>query len=103
MSRRSRPVAVDVATGSGPVALAVANEVKGSEVHGTDLSAKAIALARANARRLRIGARFHRGDLFGALPRRLAGAVDVLPLHPPYGGKRGLRHLAVEVLRDRAV
>jgi release factor glutamine methyltransferase len=103
MSRRSRPVAVDVATGSGPVALAVANEVKGSEVHGTDLSAKAVALARANARALGIGARFHRGDLFAPLPRRLAGAVDVITLHPPYVGKRELRDLPLEVLRYEPV
>jgi release factor glutamine methyltransferase len=99
LSRRRRPVAVDVATGSGPVALAVANEVKGADVHGTDLSAEAVALAQANARRLGIRAHFHQGDLFAALPRRLAGAVDAITLHPPYVGKREIRDLPLEVLR----
>ena len=58
---------------------------------------------RANARRLGIPARFHQGDLFAALPRRLAGAVDVVTLHPPYVGKRELRELPLEVLRFEPV
>jgi release factor glutamine methyltransferase len=101
--RRTHPVAVDVATGSGPVALAVAKAVRGAEVHGTDLSPTAVALARANARRLEIRAHFHQGDLFAPLPRRLGGAVDVITLHPPYVGKRELRELPLEVLRFEPV
>lgn len=96
---RRQPVAVDLATGSGPVALAVANEVKGVEVYGTDLSREAIRLARLNVRRLGLPVTFLRGDLFGALPRRIAGAVDVITLHPPYVGKRELRELPDEVTR----
>jgi release factor glutamine methyltransferase len=72
-------------------------------VHGTDLAAEAVALARANARRLGIPAHFHQGDLFVPLPRRLAGTVDVITLHPPYVGKRELRDLPLEVLRFEPV
>src|SRR5438105_11001062 len=53
LRRRGRPVAVDLATGAGPIALAVANEVRKAEVYGTDLTAEAVALARLNAARLR--------------------------------------------------
>ena len=44
--RRGHRVAVDVATGAGPVALAIANEVRGAEVWGIDISAEATALGR---------------------------------------------------------
>lgn len=82
---RKRPVAVDLATGIGPVALAVAKEVRRAVVHGTDRSSEAIRWARANARALRIrNASFHVGDMLGALPGALRGGVDVMTLHPPY-------------------
>ena len=98
LRRRTAPVHVDLATGSGPVALAVANEVPGAEVHGTDLAAKPIATAKANARRLGLAVRFHRGDLFGALPTDLRHRVDVITFHPPYVGKREVKTLPIEVL-----
>jgi len=95
--RSGRPVAVDLATGAGPVALAVAREVPGAEVYGTDLTSEAVSLARENARKLRIPARFVRGDLFAALPPRLVGGVDVITFHPPYLGRREIRELPDEI------
>jgi release factor glutamine methyltransferase len=100
---RRRPVAVDLATGAGPVALAIAHEVPGAEVHGTDLSAQAVAVARANARRLGLVARFRVGDLFAPLPAGLAGRVDVVTLHPPYVPRRELRELPLEIRRYEPV
>jgi release factor glutamine methyltransferase len=96
---RRRPVAVDLATGGGTVALAIANEVKGVRVFGTDISRDAIRVARRNAERLRLRATFLVGDLFGAMPRRLAGAVDVITLHPPYVARGELRELPDEIRR----
>jgi release factor glutamine methyltransferase len=98
LRRRRRPVHVDLATGSGPVALAVANEVPSADVHGADLAERAIRLARENARRLGLAVHFHRGDLFGPLPGRLAGRVDVVTFHPPYVGRQEVRTLPAEVL-----
>src|SRR6266498_3324787 len=51
---RRRPVAVDLATGGGTVALAIANEVPGVRVFGTDISLTAIRVARQNAARLKL-------------------------------------------------
>jgi release factor glutamine methyltransferase len=83
--RRGRKVAVDVATGAGPVALAVANEVRGAEVWGIDISAAATALGRENARRLGLAnAHFRSGDMLAALPRTLRGEIDLFTIHPPY-------------------
>jgi release factor glutamine methyltransferase len=98
LRRRRNPVHVDLATGSGPVALAVANEVRGADVHGADLAALPIRAARENARRLGLNVRFHRGDLFAPLPPTLAGRVDVITFHPPYVGKLEVRTLPAEVV-----
>jgi release factor glutamine methyltransferase len=61
-----RPARVlDVGTGSGAVALAVADELPEAEVVATDTSAEALAVAKANARRTDVSARvrFGRGTL----------------------------------------
>jgi release factor glutamine methyltransferase len=97
LRKRSRPVHVDLATGAGTIALAVANEVPRATVVGTDLSAEAVKLARKNARRLGLRARFVTGDLFEGLPRTLAGTVDVVTLHPPYVPMRELKDLPEEI------
>jgi release factor glutamine methyltransferase len=101
---RKAPVAVDLACGGGTVALSIADEVPASRVYGTDISAEAIRVARLSASRLELSnARFSRGDLFGALPRRLRGSVDVITLHPPYVAKRELRELPDEIRRYEPV
>ena len=98
---RRRPhagVAVDVATGSGPVALAVAHEVPAAEVWGVDISGDAVKLGRENARRLHIGnVRFKVSDMLDALPTRLRAQVDVLTIHPPYVARRDVRTLPREI------
>jgi release factor glutamine methyltransferase len=95
---RRKPVAVDLATGIGPVALAVAHAVPAAEVHGADISLDAVRQARANARSLGLhNATFHRGDLFGSLPAGLRGGVDVITVHPPYVPRREVSHLPIEV------
>ena len=100
---RRRPVAVDLATGGGAVGLAIANEVPGARVFGTDISARAISIARTNADGLRLHATFVRGDLFGGLPRALVEQVDVVTLHPPYVSRGQLRELPDEIRRFEPV
>jgi release factor glutamine methyltransferase len=81
--------AVDLGTGSGAIALALAAELPiGSvEVWGTDLSEDALDVARANLAGLgRRGSavRFVQGSWFEALPVELAGAVNLIVANPPY-------------------
>ena len=108
---RTRPILVDLATGGGTIALAVADEVPKAEVYGTDVATDAVKLARRNAKRLGLTATFARGDLFGALPKRLRGSVDVITLHPPYVARDEMEELPDEIrewepehtLTDRSV
>jgi release factor glutamine methyltransferase len=100
---RRRPVAVDLATGGGTVALAIANEVRGVRVFGTDISLTAVRVARENAEALHLRATFIKGDLFGGLPARLERLVDVITLHPPYVARDELRELPEEIRRFEPV
>jgi release factor glutamine methyltransferase len=97
LRHRRRAVAVDLATGGGTVALAIANETKGVRVYGTDLSKEAIEVARRNAERSKLRATFVTGDLFEGLPHELAGRIDVITLHPPYVGRGELVELPDEI------
>ena len=79
---------VDLGTGSGAIALSVAAERwPHVEVWATDVSADALAVARANlaglGRRSSV-VRLVEGDWFTALPEDLRGRVDVLVSNPPY-------------------
>jgi release factor glutamine methyltransferase len=99
LRRRRSPVAVDLATGGGTIALAVANEVPMAAVYGSDVAGDAVELARKNAKRLGLKAHFRQGDLFGALPKKLRGTVDVITLHPPYVANDELDELPDEIRR----
>ena len=73
------PRVLDVGTGSGAIALAVADEHPGSRVTGIDSSAEALALARENAARCGLRLELERRDLFDGLP---AGALGRRRLQP---------------------
>lgn len=73
--------AVDLGTGTGCLALALAEEGSFDLVVGVDVSAAALALAEENARLTRLPVRFVQGD-FGSGLRR--GRFDLLVANPPY-------------------
>jgi release factor glutamine methyltransferase len=75
---------VDVGTGSGAIALALAKELPSAEIHATDISAEALEVARANAARHQLTSRiqFHQADLLNGIP----GEFDFVVSNPPYAG-----------------
>jgi release factor glutamine methyltransferase len=81
------PRIVDVGTGSGCIALALANELKTAEVFGVDLSDDALEVARANAARLQLDGRVK--FLHSNVLEALAGVrdFDFVVSNPPYVGK----------------
>lgn len=95
---RKAPLHVDLATGTGPVALAVARAVRKATVLGLDIAPLPLQVARGNADRLGIGnVRFLESDLLAALPPELAGSVDAFTIHPPYVARKQVRVLPREI------
>ncbi|WP_290575330.1 peptide chain release factor N(5)-glutamine methyltransferase [Algiphilus sp.] len=80
----------DLGTGSGAIALAVAHERPGARVLATDASPAALAVARANARRLDLRVDLVAGDWCAPLAD---ASVDCLLCNPPYIAE-GDPHLA---------
>ena len=89
-----RPSVLDVGTGSGAIALAIADEHPDARVTGIDVSEDALDVARANAARTGLGVSFVRGDLFAGLP---AGPWDLVVSNPPYVRPDELASLEPEV------
>ena len=89
---------VDVGTGSGAIALAVANHAPCARVFATDVSGDALEVAKRNAESLVLSNRieFVHGDLLAGVEE----PIDVVVSNPPYIPSGELRDLAVEVRRE---
>ena len=94
------PVVVDVGTGTGAIALAVADECRDARVFAVDDSGAAVALARENAASLGLSIEVLLGDLLAPLPASLRGVVDVVVSNPPYVRPDEVASLPAEVLAD---
>ena len=80
-SRTGTPVVVDVGTGTGCIACALAKRVPQARVVATDVCAATLDLARANARALGVVVDFLHADLLADLP---AASADLVVSNPPY-------------------
>jgi release factor glutamine methyltransferase len=77
------PVVVDLGTGTGAIALAVASEVPGSVVHAVEPDPAALAWAARNVEATGHPVTLHQSTAADALPE-LDGRVDVVVSNPPY-------------------
>jgi len=95
----ARPVIADVGTGSGCIALALAAEREDAELHATDLSEAALAVARDNERRLGLEGRvaWQLGDLLDPVAAAIRGRGDLVVSNPPYVDQAERESLAPEV------
>jgi release factor glutamine methyltransferase len=95
-------VVVDLGTGSGALALALATELPDAEVWAIDTSEDALRVARANvagvggsaATRIRVA----QGSWFDALPAELRGEVHVVVSNPPYIAEHEVAELPRSVI-----
>ena len=94
---RPSPIALDLCTGSGAIAVTLKHEYPAARVHAADLSRDALDLARANAQKNNTDIVFHQGDLFQAVPGL---RFDLILSNPPYIPSRDCRTLQPEVLRE---
>jgi release factor glutamine methyltransferase len=105
LAATNKPVRIlDICTGSVAIAIALKHSVPELEVRAADISAEALAVARANAARLLPpdSIRFCHGDLFKALPPAPQGGDAAAPFHlivsnPPYVPTAEIAGLAPEV------
>jgi release factor glutamine methyltransferase len=91
-----RPRIVDVGTGSGAIAVAIAHALPQAQVMATDVSDAALAIARGNAQRNGVAERmfFAQGDLLEPVKGEL---FDVVASNPPYVPEEDRASLDVEV------
>jgi release factor glutamine methyltransferase len=98
--RQGSAFVMDVCTGSGNVAIALAHHEPRCTVWGSDLSADAVDLARANASFAGVAGRvqFLVGDLFAPFAdATYRGSVDVVACNPPYIPSTRVALLASEI------
>ena len=79
-----QPRILDVCTGSGCIALALADRLRGASVTAVDISDDALAIARRNEERLQLGVEFIKDDALAHLPQLEGRKFDVIVSNPPY-------------------
>ena len=94
LAGRESPCVLDVGTGTGAIALAIADEHPGARVTGIDVSPDALALARENVELTGLVVELAEHDLFTGLP---SGPWDLVVSNPPYIAAAEADALAPEV------
>jgi len=93
---RSEVHILDVGTGSGCIAIALAQELPHAKIFATDISSAALEIARANAARHQLDSRiqFRRGDLLAGFDN---DSFDFIVSNPPYVGESEEDQVQLEV------
>ena len=84
MAGNDQACVVDLGTGSGAIALALKHACPHADVHATDASAAALAVARDNGLRLGLPVSWHLGDWWQALADWPRERFDLAAANPPY-------------------
>lgn len=98
---RSSLTVIDVCTGSGNLALALASQVPQARVWASDLSGEAVELGRRNARHVQLADRvtFMAGDLLAPFDSAdFHGRVDMIVCNPPYISSGKVDTMADEII-----
>jgi release factor glutamine methyltransferase len=92
----TNPRIVDVGTGSGCIAIALAKELSNAEIHAVDISSAALEVAQANAVRLQLQDRvqFRQADLLHGFG---PASFDFVVSNPPYVGRSEEDQVQLEV------
>jgi release factor glutamine methyltransferase len=101
LSKAAAPKIVEIGTGTGCIAIALAQLLPSATIFATDLSKQALELAQRNAIAHHVGnrIRFVREDLFSD-KQGLRGWADLMVSNPPYIPTKELDTLEPEVLKE---
>jgi release factor glutamine methyltransferase len=93
-SEFNAPRILDVGTGSGAIAVSLANKLPQAQITAIDICPQALAVARENAKLNGVAIRFFKGDLLAPVA---AGRFEIIVSNPPYIHLADRAALAVEV------
>ena len=90
---------LDLCTGSGAIGISIAKYVKNTKVYATDISEKALEVAKINAKNIGVEERieFIKSDLFSNIPKM---KFDIIVSNPPYIKKGDICYLSEEVQKE---
>ena len=85
-SNEKKLLVLDIGTGCGAIGLAIAKNIPGCFVYATDISEKALKVAKTNAFNLNLSDRikFFKGYLFEPIPSNLKHKFNLIVSNPPY-------------------
>ena len=89
---------LDIGTGSGAIAIALAREVNNSRVWAMDISTEALAIARTNGSRYAQNVTFIEGDALADFDRLFDERFDVVVSNPPYIPQSDMEQMRRNVL-----
>ncbi len=98
--KRQKVNVIDLCTGSGCIAVSIAKEIPDSKVYATDISEKALAVAKENAKGHGVEDRitFLQGSFLEPLKNLgLEGKIDIMLSNPPYVSKKNMEKLQPEI------
>ncbi len=96
-NREFKGTIIDFGTGSGCIAIALAKNIPGSVVTGTDISREALAIAEENARQNNVNINFLRDDILSSETGNLPDA-GIIVCNPPYVRNSEKEHMQRNVL-----
>ena len=85
---------LEIGTGSGAIAIALAKQMKNIQIKATDISKKALRIARQNAELNNVSIDFIQSDIF----ENIKGKYDIIVSNPPYISQNEYDKLAPEIL-----
>lgn len=85
-SNEKKLLVLDIGTGCGAIGLAIAKNISGCFIYATDISEKALKMAKTNASNLNLSdkIKFFKGYLFEPIPSNLKYKFDLIVSNPPY-------------------
>lgn len=89
---------LDLCTGSGCIAIALAKNMSGAKLQAVDISAQALEVARRNAAYNRVGVEFFEADILNIDTSRFPGKADVIVSNPPYVTESEKKEMEANVL-----
>lgn len=83
--QKKQPISIlDIGTGSGAIAIALAKHIPSAQVDAVDISSEALTVAQKNAALNNVPVHFFKEDIFSPSPKLTNNRYDIIVSNPPY-------------------